>query len=210
MFRFAPLMLPAILGPVVLAACGANQNPLKVQRSACPAVAVLEYAGSATTFSPATSRNADAIDVTATITNVRPTCYQDAGRIVSQASYDVVATRQRAVGARSVTLPVFSAVMRGGDQIISKEVGSVTLNFADGQASAQTTASARADISEAAANLPEEVNREIDRRREPGDPDAALDPLARPEVREAVRNASFELLLGFNLDESSLAYNVAK
>lgn len=204
--RLGPALIFSL--PLLLAAC--NNNPLRVERSACPAVAVLEYAGTATLFSPATSRDADAIDVTATITNVRADCYQEGGRIISQATYEVVASRTNAAGARTVTLPVFSAVVRAGDQLISKDVAGVTLNFAEGELTARSGGSARADISEAAATLPEEINREIDRRRKPGDPDAALDPLARPEVRQAVRNASFEVLVGFNLDEAGLAYNVAK
>ncbi|MGB3721730.1 MAG: hypothetical protein WA979_02785, partial [Pacificimonas sp.] len=190
-------------------ACGGG-NPLQVARSACPAVGILEYTGDTTLFSPATSRDANAIDVTATITNLRANCYAENGRIVSQATYDVLATRTNATAARTVNLPVFSAVMRSGDKLISKEVGGIVLNFEAGSLRAQTSASARADIAEVAATLPEEINREIDKRRKPGDPDAALDPLSRPAVRDAVRDATFELLVGFNLDERALAYNVAK
>ena len=47
----APALLLALAAPLALGACG-NANPLRVQRSACPAVAVLEYAGDVTTFSP--------------------------------------------------------------------------------------------------------------------------------------------------------------
>lgn len=194
---------------LALAACG-SANPLTVARSACPAVGVLEFAGDTTLFSPTTSRDADAIDVTATITNVRATCFADEGRVISQATYDVIATRRDASAARSLTLPVFSVVMRGGTDLVSKDVGGITLAFAAGELSAQASASARADISEVAATLPEEINQEIDKRRKPGDPDAALDPLSRPAVRDAVRNATFELLVGFNLTERDLAYNVAK
>ena len=43
-----------------------------------------------------------------------------------------------------------------------------------------------------------------------GDPDAAIDPLADPTVREAVRRASFELLVGFQLTEQQLAYNATR
>ena len=206
--RTLPLPL-LIAAPIALTACGTG-NPLQVARSACPAVAVLDYAGDTTLFSPATSRNADAIDMTATITNLRSDCFEADGRIVTQATYDIVALRTDANAARTVTLPVFSAVMRAGDRLLAKEVAGVTLTFAPGELRAQSRASARADIAEVAATLPDAINREIDKRRKPGDPDAALDPLARPEVREAVREASFELIVGFNLDEAALAYNVAK
>jgi len=39
---------------------------------------------------------------------------------------------------------------------------------------------------------------------------AAIDPLAAPEARSALKNASFELLVGFQLDDAALAYNVGK
>ncbi|MBV7255255.1 hypothetical protein KCG44_00500 [Pacificimonas sp. WHA3] len=207
MKRALPLLV--ITSALALAACG-DRNPLQVARSACPAVGILDYTGDTTLFSPATSRDADAIDLTATITNLRAQCYAENGRVISQASYDVIAMRTNAAAARTVTLPVFSAVMRAGDRIVSKQVGGVTLTFPAGSLRAQTSASARADIAESAATLPDAINREIDKRRKPGDPDAALDPLSRPSVRDAVREASFELLVGFNLDERALAYNVAK
>lgn len=203
-------LLTVSAAALLLAACGINRNPLRVARSACPAVAVLQHAGDITLFSPATSRDASAIDVTATITNVRASCADSGAQIVQSATFDVIASRRNAAGARQLTLPYFAAVVRAGDRLLSKQTGSVTLNFADGQLSTSARGTARADIAEVAATLPDEINREIDRRRKPGDPDAALDPLARPEVRDAVREATFELLVGFQLDEAALAYNVAK
>ena len=68
----------------------------------------------------------------------------------------------------------------------------------------------RSDISRAAASLPDAIARDITRERKPGDADAAIDPLAAPEARAALRNASFELLVGFQLDDAALAYNVGK
>lgn len=200
----------ALAGALLLAGCSANRNPLEVSRSACPAVAVLQHAGSVTLFSPETSRNADAIDVTATITNLRSNCTETAGQIISEARFDVVAQRTNAAGAREVVLPYFASVVRAGDQLLSKQLGSVRLVFEEGSLSATASATARADISEAAATLPEEINREIDKRREPGDPDAAIDPLSLPGVAEAVRNASFELIVGFQMDDPALAYNIGK
>jgi multidrug efflux pump subunit AcrB len=93
---------------------------------------------------------------------------------------------------------------------LSKQLGTVTLRFADGAVRTSARAAARADIDRAAATLPEDIRREITRERKPGDADAAIDPLAAPNVREAVRNASFELLVGFQLDDQQLLFNVAK
>lgn len=198
------------LAGTALVACGRNGDPLRVTRSACPAVAVLQHADSVTQFNPATSRDADAIDVTATITDVRGTCGEAGDRITTTTSFDVLAQRANASGAREVTLPFFTAVMRAGDQLVAKQIGSVTLRFADGQVRAQAQASSQAQVSRAAATLPAEVREKITRRRKPGDADAAIDPLAAPDVREAVRNATFEVLVGFQLDEAGLAYNVTK
>jgi hypothetical protein len=54
------------------------------------------------------------------------------------------------------------------------------------------------------------VQERITRERKPNDPDALVDPLSDPLVRAAIRAASFEVLLGFQLDDAALAYNVAK
>lgn len=198
-----------IVAALLLGACGGG-NPLRVTRSACPAVGVVQHAGETTLFSPETSRDANAIDVTAAITNVRATCSEAGDTIISQLTFDVVAQRAIASGARDVTLPYFAVVLRAGDQMLSKQLGSVTLRFADGSVRTKSSAGARSDINRAAATLPQDITREITRERKPGDADAAIDPLAAPNVRQAVRNASFELLVGFQLDDAALAYNVDK
>ena len=71
-----------------------------------PAVGVVQHAGEATLFSPETSRDASAIDVTAAITNVRVICSEAGGRIVSQLTFDVVAQRAGAGGARTSRCPI--------------------------------------------------------------------------------------------------------
>ncbi|NNC72388.1 MAG: hypothetical protein HKN78_05865, partial [Sphingomonadaceae bacterium] len=50
----------------------------------------------------------------------------------------------------------------------------------------------------------------LTRRRRAGDPDAALDPMAAPEVRTAVNNATFEVLVGFQLEPDQLEYNATR
>lgn len=192
-----------------LGACGGG-NPLRVTRSACPAVGVVQHAGEATLFSPETSRDANAIDVTAAITNVRVICSEAGDRIVSRLTFDVVAQRAGAGGAREVTLPYFAVVLRAGDQLLSKQLGTVTLRFADGAIRTRSAATARSDVNRAAASLPADITKEITRDRKPGDADAAIDPLASPSVRQAVRNATFELLVGFQLSNDALAYNIGK
>jgi hypothetical protein len=175
-------------------------------RTACPAVGVPDFTGDITTFRSPNSRLASDIDVTAAITNVRSTCNESGDRVYSEASFDVVARRTDTSAARQVTLPYFSTVLRGGSAIVTKRVGSVTLNFPAGAERAQ--AGAFVDRSE--ATLPDDIRRQITRRRKPGDPDAALDPLADPAVRAAVQRATFELLIGFQLTEQQLAYNATR
>ena len=67
-----------------------------------------------------------------------------------------------------------------------------------------------AEAAPADSTLPEDVRERITRKRRAGDPDAALDPLADPQVRAALDAATFELLLGFQLSEPQLAYNATR
>jgi hypothetical protein len=214
-FRFR--QLPAIALGLGLAACASEGNLVVDQgvgitavRSVCPAVGVPDYTGDVTVFRDPQSRLASDIDVTATITNLRATCNETGERIYSEAAFDVLARRSDTRGARQITLPYFSTVLRGGSAVVTKQVGTVTLAFADGEARASARATAGAYIDRAEATLPEDIREQITRRREPGDPDAALDPLADPTVRAAIERASFELLVGFQLTEEQLAYNATR
>lgn len=179
-------------------------------RTGCPVVAVPEGTGDITLFNPAGSQDASAVDVVATITKLRPSCNSEGERIYSVASFEVQAKRQDRGGARTVTLPYFSTVVQGGSAVIAKRVGNVTLNFADGQDRATATAKAAGYIDGASARLPADIVEKITRKRKPGDADAALDPMADPEVRAAIQRASFELLVGFQLTEDQLRYNVTR
>ena len=194
-------------GELVVDAGGAGITAL---RTACPAVGIPDYTGDVTLFRSATSKTMADLDVTAAMTDLTSTCNEEAERVYSEASFTVVARRTDTRGARSVQLPYFTTVLRGGSAVVSKRVGTVTVTFADGQERAQATAKAGAFVNRAEATLPEDIREKITRKRKAGDPDAALDPLADPEVRAAVQRASFELLVGFQLTEDQLAYNVTR
>lgn len=183
---------------------------VNVTRSGCPTVAVPDGTGDITIFNPASSQDADAIDIVATVTNVRTTCNESGEKIYAQASFDVQARRSDASGSRTVTLPYFNTVVQGGSAVISKRVGQVTIQFADGQQRASAQAQAASYIDKASASLPAEIVQKITKKRKPGDPDAALDPMADPEVRAAVVRSSYEMLLGFQLTEDQLRYNVTR
>ncbi|MDG5489784.1 hypothetical protein NYR55_14260 [Sphingomonas sp. BGYR3] len=179
-------------------------------RSACPTTGVVAGAGDITLFDPAGSQDANAIDMTAVITNVRAQCGTVNGEIVSQLTFDILARRTRTDAARTVTVPYFVTVLRGGSQVVSKRVAEATLTFAAGEPRAQARGQGTAVVNLSAATLPEEVRQQLTRRRRAGDEDAAVDPLSQPEVRDAVRAATFEALVGFQLTEAQLAYNVTR
>ncbi len=180
-------------------------------RTACPAVGIPDYTGDITLFSTPGSTDSRAIDVTATMTNVRTQCNETGGdKVYASATFDVLASRTDVRGARQVQLPYFVTVLRGGRAVVAKRVGTVTLNFADGQPRAQASGQAASYIDRAEATLPADIRDMLTRRRRAGEADAAIDPMTRPEVRAAVARATFEMLVGFQLDQTQLTYNATR
>jgi len=179
-------------------------------RGACPTVGIPDYTGDVTLFRTPGATDMAAIDVTAAMTNVRSACDETGEKVHTSVSFDVLARRTDTAGARSVQLPYFVTVLRGGKAVISKRVGTVTIAFADGQERAQVRAQGAAYIDKTEATLPAEIRARITRKRKAGDSDAAIDPLAQPEVRAAVARATFDVLVGFQLDDRQLAYNATR
>ncbi len=179
-------------------------------RGACPAVGIPDYTGDVTLFRSQNGRSAADIDLVASMTNLRTQCSDGTDKVFAQTSFDVLARRTDTRGARQVTLPYFVTVLRGGSAVVTKRIGSVAINFADGQERASTRGQGSAYIDRAEATLPPEIRDRITRKRRAGDNDAAIDPLSMPDVKAAVARASFELLLGFQLDNSQLAYNATR
>lgn len=205
--------------PVVLAvsACGTDGEldisrgvGVNVTRSGCPIVAIPDGTGDITIFDPINSQDASAIDITANITNLRNNCNSEGQQIYSEASFEVQARRYSSNGARSITFPYFSAVLQGGNTVVAKRLGEVTLNFADGEFRTTSTAKASGFVDADSARLPEDVIEKLTRRRRAGDADAALDPLNNPETKAAVLRSTFELLIGFQLTEEQLKYNATR
>src|SRR5690606_3254921 len=158
----------------------------------------------------AVARSAYANELTEAITNVRSQCDDSGSEVYSTATFDVIAQRRDTQGSRTVTIPYYSTVVRGGNSVIAKRVGEVTINFADGQDRSWAQGTAGAVVDRAAATLPADIRERITRRRRAGEADAAIDPLNEPEVRTALARASFELLIGFQLTEDQLAYNATR
>jgi hypothetical protein len=178
-------------------------------RTTCPAVGIPDYTGDITLFR-GNARTADAIDVVAVMTNVRSTCDDSSERVYTEATFDVLARRSDTRGERTVQIPYFSSVLRGGSAVVTKRIGTVSITFADGQDRAQGTGRAGAYVDRTEATLPPDIVERINRRRKTGDEEAAIDPLTLPEVRAALARANFEVLLGFQLTEAQLAYNATR
>jgi len=180
-------------------------------RSACPAVGIPDYTGDITNFRVPGDKTAANVDVVATMTNVRVQCNENEGeKVYATVTFDVLATRSDTGAARQVTLPYFVTVLQGGSTVASKRVGSVTVDFPAGQSRAQAKGTGSAYIDRASATLPADIRERITRKRKPGDNDAAVDPLADPQVRTAVARATFELLVGFQLTGDQLAFNATR
>ena len=186
------------------------QTGILTTYTACPSVAIPAPAGDITLFDPPASRDAAAIDVVATISNLRSTCDETGDYIVTTANFEVSGQRRDNRGVREVVLPYFATVVQGNGNVVAKRVSRVGLRFEDGQYRARTTGAATSQVLRSAATLPEDIRRQITRERRPGDPQAAVDPMADPAVRAAVERARFEVLVGFELDQEQLRYNATR
>lgn len=208
-------LIVATLGAMALGGCK-TKGDIVIQdgvgitalRTPCSAVGIPQYLGSITLFSPPDARTEKAIDLTATMTDVKSTCDNtQPSNVITHATFTVLATRTDPHGARQVTLPYFATVIRGNDNVVAKRLGTVTLNFANGKRRATATGTAEAVVNRAAATLPAPIRERITRKRKAGQSDAAVDPLSQPDVKEAVAKATFELMLGFQLTDKQLAFN---
>ena len=187
-----------------------TQGGIYITRSSCPQVGIPAGTGDITLFNPSNRTDADALDVSAAITNVRASCDETGTFIVSTVSFDVVGTRREVSQQRTVVLPYYTVAMQGGTQVVAKRLGNVALNFQPGSQRAQTSGQATIQVHRGAATLPEDVRRELTRERKSTDADAAIDPLANPTIRDAVAKATFEHLVGFQLTQEQLRYNATR
>ena len=195
-------------------ACGGRKElqdgGVYTRRTICPQAAIPAATGDVTLFDPANRLDAAAIDVVATMTNLRAACNEGSDSIVSTASFDVVATRRDAGAARTVILPYFDIAMQAGSQVVAKRVGQVAISFPAGSQRGIGSGQATIRVSRAATVLPEKVRAELTKERKSGDADAAIDPLSDPAVRAAVARATFEHLVGFQLTQAQLQYNATR
>jgi hypothetical protein len=179
-------------------------------RSDCPIVGVPAATGDITLFNPVDSTDSRAIDVTATITDVRGTCADAGNDVASTVTFTIVALRTDPGPARQVLLPYFDVALRGGATVAAKRVGQAVLNFAPSDSHAWTRVQATVRVNRGAATLPESARLALTRERKPGETEAAIDPLTDPAVRAAVANATFEHLVGFQMTQDQLKYNATR
>ncbi len=215
------LPLALVLLPLVATGC-AHDNEItavggsigrEVKRTSCPAVAIPAYTGDVTLFNPPASREARAIDVVATITDLKGQCDDsDNGSVMlnTTATFRVLARRNDPHGARDVVLPYYAAVMHGGTTVASKSISRISVHFDDGKLLASANGQASASVSRADATLPDNIRNRLIRKRNAEDADASVDPMTDPAVRAALAKASFELLVGFQLTQEELAYNATR
>ena len=211
------LRLAALAAVILLSACrhagditAENGGGVYAVRSACPIAGIPAGTGDITLFNPPASTDSRAIDVTASITDLRATC-QDAGDdVVSTATFTIVGLRTSPGPARQVVLPYFDVALRGGGTISAKQVGQAVLNFSAGSVRAWARVQASVRVNRAAATLPANVRAILTRPRKAGEADAAIDPLSDPRVAKAVADATFEHLVGFELTQDQIKYNATR
>jgi hypothetical protein len=179
-------------------------------RGVCPSVGIPNNTGDVTTFRVPGDKSAGNIDVVAAMTNVRSTCNDSGEKVYTAVTFDVLGRRTDTRGARTVTVPNFVTVVRGGRAVITKRIGQVTLNFADGQERAQASGQGGAYVDKAEASLPADIRARLTRKRRAGQEDAAVDPLSDPAVKAAVARATFDVLVGFQLSQDQLVYNATR
>ncbi|MFL6761426.1 MAG: hypothetical protein ACJ8EH_02240 [Sphingomicrobium sp.] len=211
------LRLTALLALTMLGACrhtgdltDDNGGGVYAVRTSCPIAGIPTGTGDVTLFNPQSSTDSAAIDVTATITQLRAHCQEGTSDVVSTVTFTVTALRRDAGAARQVILPYFDVALRGGSTISAKQVGAVALNFPAGSQHAMTRAQASIRVNRSEATLPANVRAILTRPRKAGQADAAVDPLADPAIRTAVANATFEHLVGFQLTQDQLKYNATR
>ena len=210
------LRLAALLAMTLLGGCrhtgdiDEETQGVYAVRSACPILGVPTGTGDITLFNPPNSTDSRAIDVTATITDVRASCQDSGNDVVSTATFTVLGQRRDAGPARQVVLPYFGVALQGGSRVVAKRIGQVALNFPAGTQRTWTRAQATVRVNRGVATLPDNVRRILTRPRKPGEAEAAVDPLADPAVKAAVANATFEHLVGFQMSQDQLKFNVTR
>jgi hypothetical protein len=153
---------------------------------------------------------ASAIDVVATITNLRGSCVASGARLVTSAA-STCSRCAATIAGRATWCSLFRDGGAVGHQRRLQAQGpgrgAVRRRLLP---RARRRARRLSSVAASAATLPQNIRRLITAERRAGDPNAALDPLSDPAVRQAVEQARFELLVGFELTADQLRYNATR
>ena len=192
--RFAPALV--CLGALaVLTAC--QGNPLEVTRSFCPAVAVVKHANALTRFSGPVA-TAENVAYTAQFASVSSDCVTRGPTLTTRVQAVITAQRTSTDGPDTLTLPYFITVVRGGDQVVAKDIRMAQLSFPPGSLTGTASVTAEADVDEATARQEAAPLQTRDARGN------------RIIVERTTAPTGFEVLLGFQLAEADAAYNVRR
>ena len=197
--------LAAVAAPLLLAGC--SSNPLQVTRTLCPAAAVPQHAGTLTFFSPANSRSADSVVATASIFDLTNQCNDGGNKVASNLRFTIGAQRPNAAAEQTITVPYFVAVVKEGETLLSKQVYEATLTFPAGSARTEAVQTVQAVVDRAealAAAGPAPGSEKKKRKRgEMAEPeDLFFD--AKPKA------SGFEILVGFQLTDAQVHYNITQ
>lgn len=197
--------LGMVAAPLLLAGC--SSNPLQVTRTLCPATAVPQHAGTLTFFSPPSSRTADSVVASANIFNLQNQCNEGGEKVTSNLRFSIGAQRPNAAAEQTITVPYFVAVVKEGETLLSKQIYEATLTFAAGDVRAESvqTVQAAVDRAEALAAAGPAPGSEKKKRKR--------GEMAEPEdlFFDAKPKASgFEILVGFQLTDAQVHYNITQ
>ena len=150
-----------------------------------------------------------AIDVTATITDVRATCQDRAttwSRPRPSRRRPAPRCRPRAAGRAAL----FRRRAAGRQPVVAKRVGQVVLNSRPATSTRWTRVQATVRVNRAAATLPANVRGNPDPSAQGRRAEAAVDPLADPGGPRRGASATFEHLVGFQMTQDQLKYNATR
>jgi hypothetical protein len=184
-------IISLIVLPLLLAACGST-NPLEVRRTSCPALSVPMHTGSLTRFDQAGRFDTQDVRLVASIAQLSDNCVENDNGVNTAVSFTINASRSAKGSAESVQLPYFITVVKDGETLIAKQVYGASLDFADGALTGNVRQVVTVKTPEVPLPPKPQKNNEIDEFAPPPKP------------------AVYEILVGFQLTDADVIYNISK
>ncbi len=193
------MMRFAMISAATLALMGcASSNPLLVTRTSCPAVALVKYANTLTSFQSSASTDQSDVLYTAQISNVSVNCGNGKGDAAAQTdvSFDIGIMRGNTDASSQASLPYFVTVIQDGTTILSKTTYAAQVDFTAKSGRAASRQSF--NVSTPGVPLPPTA------KKKRGDSDLLLDS------ENASKAAKYEILIGFQLTDDQALFNISK